>query len=226
MSESPEGSPDFAYLLLRSSLAPDTTTRVDLSEPVTCLGRPEPQDVGPHSIDLKLENISRRHARIVRQERAYMLENWLGRGKIGLYERSLSPGERHELRHNDIFRIPDLEGPHVRLIFVVGYQTRFLPLTIEAGRPSIHVFGEEIRVRPQEHELLSHLYQHQGQICPYDTLIDLLWPPGVGGQRPPAVELKRQLDVLLSGLRNKIRPASGGFTFMETFPGEGLRLVF
>lgn len=225
MREAPEEPHDLAYLLLSSSLAPSTTTRIDLSAAVTYLGRPEPQDAGPNYIDLKLENISRRHAQILRQGQTYVLKNLRGRGKIRIYERSLDFDELQELRHNDIFRIPDIEGPHIQLIFAIGHQTRFLPLTIEANRPSMHVFGKEIKVRPQEHHLLAYLYQHVNNICLYDVLIDLLWPPNAAGWRSPTAELRGQLDVLLTGIRKKISSASGGFTFLETFPGEGVRLV-
>jgi DNA-binding winged helix-turn-helix (wHTH) protein len=213
-----------AYLLIRSSTDPDTTSRVDLTADVTCLGRPEPQDTGPNYIDLQLENVSRKHARIVRQDNEHVLENWLGKGKIGVYERSLAPGETHTLRHCDIFRIPDIEGPHLRIMFIEeSIRTRFLPLEVEQQRPHVRIFGEDLKVAPLEHKLLSYLYQHFGELCRWDDVIVHLWPGTT--EREDMTARKEQLEVLLTGMRNKIRPLSGGFTFMESFRGEGIRLV-
>lgn len=215
---------NFAHLLIRTSTDPDTTTRVDLTADVTCLGRPEPQAAGSNFIDLQLENVSRKHARIVRQDNEYVLENWFGKAKIGLYERSLAPGETHVLRHCDIFRIPDIEGPHLRIMFIAeSALTRFLPLEIEQQRPQVRIFGQEVQVAALEHKLLSYLYQHAGELCQWDDVIVHLWPGTT--EREDMVARKEQLNVLLTEMRNKIRPVSGGFTFMETFRGEGIRLV-
>ena len=211
--------PDLADLLLQFSTDPETTTRVDLTSEVTCLGRPEPHEASDHYVDLKLENVSRRHARLVKRPTAYVLENWMGKGKIGLYETSMTAGESHTLRHNDMFRIPDVEGPFVRIIFVVGNQTRFLPLEVELNRSVMRVFGEEVKCTSLEHRLLAYLYQRQGAVCRYDEIIAELWPDAHTDGR------KQQLDSMLSDIRTKIRPESGGFTFLETFPGEGIRMV-
>jgi len=199
------------------------TVRADLTEVVTCLGRPSPEELGPAYINLDLEgqfkHISRKHAQIIRQETAYILSNWMGQLKIGLYERSLAQGDSHHLRHCDIFRIPDVEGPFVRIIFLVGDQTRVLPLEVEYERRKVHVFGEEVRLTPLEYRVLVYLHRHAGGMCSYDELIESVWQEGYSEDR------KRHLDVLLTQIRGKIRTVSGGFTFLETIRDEGIRLV-
>ena len=205
------------HLLIHFSTNQETTYRIDLRTDITCMGRPESHETGPQYIDLGLDTISRQHARIVRQGDSYILENWRGRGKIGIYEQSLVPGDTHILRHCDIFRIPDVEGAHARLMFLLGTQTRYLPLEVEYQRPQARVFGEEIPLAPLEHRLLSFLHQHAGELCRYDQIIDHLWEDTTGR--------KQQLEVLLSTLRKKIRSRSGDFSFMSVYPSEGICLV-
>ena len=205
------------YLLMSASSDPENTTRIDLVADVTCFGRPEANQVGPSYIDLQVGSVSRRHARITRQGETYVLENWAGRANIGIYERSLHIGESHTLRHCDIFRIPDVEGPHIHIVFLTGNDTRFLPLEVEQQRQVVRVFGEEVKFKPLEHRLLSFLYLRAGQLCHYEEIIQHLWPD--------AVDQKGPLEELLTEIRNKILPASGGFSFMETYSAEGVRLV-
>jgi hypothetical protein len=216
------------YLLMNTSEDQANTTRVDLLAEVTCLGRPAATEAGPSYINLGFPNISAQHARILRQGSRYTLENWLGRRKIGLYERSLVPGDTHVLRHCDIFRIPDVEGPHWRIMFIEGDvaghdRTRALPLEVEYQRPAASVFGEDLNLAPLEYRLLAHLHRHVGELCRWDDVMADLWPSTKDGE--DAAARKRQLEVLLVELRKKILSVSGGFTFMETFRGEGIRLV-
>jgi hypothetical protein len=208
---------DLAYLLISSSVGPDTTRRADLVASVTCLGRPGSAARGLHFIDLELPNVSRKHARIVHDDTAYRLENWQGRLGIGVYERRLDVGQSHELRHCDRFRIPDGDGPHLRLIFLLTDQTRYLPFEVEAQRPNLRIFGVDVKCTPLEYRLLTYLQQHAGQLCQYDELIAHLWPDSIGR--------KEHLEVLLSEVRKKIQAASGGFTFMQVFRGEGICLM-
>jgi hypothetical protein len=209
--------PDLAYLLIGVSTDPDTTRRIELVAPITCLGRPAPGEHGSDYVDLELPNVSRKHARIVRDGAAYRLENWKGRLGIGLYERRLEVAQVHELRHCDRFRIPDGDGPHIRLIFLLVDQTRVLPFEVESQRPNLRIFGADVKCSPLEYRLLAYLQRRAGELCRYDELIAHLWPDSVGR--------KEQLEVLLSEVRKKIQAASGGFTFMQVFRGEGICLM-
>jgi DNA-binding response OmpR family regulator len=56
--------------------------------------------------------------------------------------------------------------------------------------------------------------------CSYDELIEQIWP---ANQRVGIT--KANLDELLSSLRKKIMRSSGGFTFLQTIRGYGIRLV-
>ncbi len=211
------------YLLISLSADSENTwPPAYLSESPTCLGRPEEGAAGPAYIDLRLESVSRQHARIWREEGGYVLENWHGRYGIGLFERELQPGQRHELRHGYIFRIPAL-ADHVRLMFVASSrETQLWPLYLEPALQKAYVFGAQLELSPQAFALLRHLYERRNQLCPYNQIIDSLWP---GLRAKGVVEKGRNLDVLLATLRRAIAAASGGFTFMQTVRGEGIRLV-
>jgi DNA-binding winged helix-turn-helix (wHTH) protein len=211
------------YLLISHSSDPDNTQPpVLLSVPVICLGRPEPKQVGPAYLDLKLDSVSRQHARIHRDESGYTLENWHGRYGIGLFERELQPGQRHELRHGYIFRIPSL-ADHVRFLFVANSkETQLWPLYLEPSTQKVFVFGKQLELSPQEYALLRLLYSQRNQICSYDQIIDHIWP---GLRIKGVVQKGRNLDVLLANLRRILSQASAGFTFMRTIRGEGIQLV-
>lgn len=212
-----------AYLLISPSTDPESTwVPVYLNANPTCLGRPEPDAVGENYIDLRLDSVSREHARIWREASSYTLENWRGRYGIGLFERELQPGQRHELRHGFIFRIPAL-ADHLRIMFVANSrETQLWPLYVEPALQKAFVFGTQLDLTPQSFALLRYLYGRRNQICPYNQIIDNLWP---GLRARGVVEKGRNLDVLLANLRRALAQASGGFTFMQTVRGEGIRLV-
>lgn len=216
------GAEDWPCLLYCMPHDPDTTHTYILRDAVTCLGRLTPDQVEPPDagyLYLGLPTVSVRHARIVRTDAGYVLYNWQGRYGIGLYERELQPGQSHTLAHCDIFRIPAREM-HVRLQFVVTQQqTHIIPLDVEHERRKVYVFGERVKLTPLEYRLIAHLHRYAGRICSYDALIAELWPD------TNPFERKASLEVLLHDVRAKLRAASGGFTFLETVRGQGVRLV-
>lgn len=210
-------------LLISPSADPESTwPAVPLLSSPTCLGRPEAADVGPGYIDLRLDSVSRQHARIWHEGSGYVLENWQGRYGIGLFERELRPGERHELRHGYVFRLPAL-ADHLRVMFVAdSRETQLWPLYLEPAIQRVYVFGRQVELTPQAFTLLRYLYERRGALCPYNEILDSLWP---GLRARGLVEKGRNLDVLLATLRRALAAASGGFTFMQTVRGEGIRLV-
>jgi DNA-binding winged helix-turn-helix (wHTH) protein len=213
---------DGACLLYCLPHDPNTTRKFILHSTATCLGRLTTQQAEPpHAghLHLDLPTVSVRHAKIVRTDSGYMLENWQGRYGIGLYERELLPGESHLLAHCDVFRIPALEE-HVRFQFLVTQQqTQIVPLSVERSRGKVYVFGERIKLTPMEYKLIAYLHQRAGQLCLYTELMVVLW----GDANP--YERKGNLEVLLHDVKAKLRAASGGFTFLETARGQGVRLV-
>lgn len=215
-------SQNLPCLLYRTSTDLDTTVTIPLNEAVICLGRLERDQVEPPEaghLKLDLPTVSVRHAKIVRTESGYRLENWQGRYGIGLYERELLPGDAHLLTHCDVFRIPAREE-HVRFQFVAAQQqTHIVPLAVEQARAKVYVFGERMQLTPMEYKLIAYLHQHAGQLCLYPEIMVALW----GDANP--YERKGNLEVLLHDLKAKLRAASGGFTFLETVRGQGVRLV-
>lgn len=215
------GPGSLPYLLISRSTEPDSTWRHYLAGDITCLGRPETAEAEPNTIDLKIDWASRKHARILRQGAIYILENWRGSNGIGVYERCLRPGDTHILRHGDQFRIPDLSTAYVRILFLIDDKTTMrLPLQIDPRQHKVLVFGADVPLRGLEYRLLAYLYDHLGEVCAYDDLLAHLWPDfhKVDGRRA-------ELDVYLARVRARLREASGGFTFMQTLRGHGIRLV-
>ncbi|NJO84967.1 MAG: winged helix-turn-helix transcriptional regulator [Blastochloris sp.] len=145
-----------------------------------------------------------------------------GRYGVGLFERELQPGEMHPLQHGYIFRIPALTE-HVRILFVANSkETQLWPLYIEPTTQKVFVFGRQVELSRQEYTLLRYLYDRRNTICAYDQIIDHIWP---GLREKGVIKKGRNLDVLLANLRKALSVASGGFTFMQTVRGEGIRLV-
>jgi DNA-binding winged helix-turn-helix (wHTH) protein len=212
----------FPYLLISLSTEPENTwPRCYLTHEITYLGRPEHGSAEPDTIDLRLDWISRRHARIVRQGDTYTLENERGTNGIGIYERSLRPGDSHALRHGDRFRVPDLSDAHARILFLVDdRKTMLLPFHIDRRQHKVRVFHQIVPFRGLEYRLLAYLYEREGELCSYESVLAHLWPDfdKVDGRRA-------ELDVYLARIRAKLREASGGFTFMQTIRGQGIRLV-
>jgi DNA-binding winged helix-turn-helix (wHTH) protein len=210
-------------LLYTNPHDPETTHKFILRTPVTCLGRLTPQQVEPLEagyLFLDVPTVSVRHARILQTDAGYILENWQARNGVGLYERELQPGEHHQLIHCDTFRIPNREV-YVRFRFLAAQnQTYRLPLEIEHMRRKVYVFGERVPLTPLEYRLVAHLQRHDGQVCTYPDLMATLWDKDA-----KLVDRKAILEVLLHDVRAKLRVASGGFTFLETVRGEGVRLV-
>lgn len=180
---------------------------------------PDSPEAASSFVDLDLPSISRRHARITRQQNGYVLENWEGKYGIGVYERRLEPGDTHMLRHSDIFRIPDLPSEHFKCLFLLNDGTQKLPLQVENQSHEVYIFGDVINFTPLEYKLVDYLYKRKGQMCYYHELATHIWPDIRSDDR------KRDLEVLLVKVRKKIRAASGGFTFMQTLRGEGVRLA-
>jgi DNA-binding response OmpR family regulator len=151
-----------------------------------------------------------------------VLENWQGRYGIGLFEHTLQPGECHPLQHGYVFRIPALDQ-HVRIMFVRNSrETQLWPLYIEPTLQRVYVLGQQITLAPQEYALLEYLYYQRNTTCPYAQIMEHLWP---GLPAKGAVTKGRNLDVLLAKLRKALAAASGGFTFLQTVRGVGIRLI-
>jgi DNA-binding response OmpR family regulator len=163
--------------------------------------------------------VSTRHAKISRTATGYRLCNWQGQFGIGLYERELGPQEEHALKHCDVFHIPAREE-HVRFQFLESEdKTQVIPLEVEHQRQKVYVFSERVHLTANQYRLLAHLHRHKSQVCSYDALMAAVWNDA------NLVGRKGNLEVLLHDVRAKLRAASGGFTFMETVRGQGVRLV-
>jgi DNA-binding winged helix-turn-helix (wHTH) protein len=213
---------DTPYLLISLTTDPDNTwSRIYLVEQSTILGRLAAHEPGPGYVKLNQPHVSREHAQIMREPGGYLLKNRNAKYGIGLYEKSLEPGEVHTLRHGDIFRIPDHED-HYRIMFLLSdKQTLVLPFHVEYSTRNVRVFERTLALSPIEYNLIVYLYSHRDRVCSYEELMGNLWPDdsGIPSDRWAT------LDTLLTNVRRNISEASGGFTFMQTTGEIGVRLV-
>lgn len=219
-------APTVAYLEIRLATEQEQIWQtVALTDEVTTLGRPE---AGTPGVDLLCQGISRQHACVRRTgtgaAASYTVANLAGKGGIRIYTTILQPNQHHLLLHGYTFHIPAvLAAPtHQRYgITFCQHAQKTACLSIQIHQPPyISIFGHLLRFRPLEFTLLTYLYQHKNEFCPYDAIFAALWPHDLGRFSTE----KELLPSHVSRVRRKIRAASGGVDLIETIHGEGLCL--
>jgi len=215
-------SADHPYLLVSLSTDPDNTwAPIYLTEERSHLGRLLAHEVGPGYINLNRPHVSYEHALIIHEGTTYHLQNWHAKYGVGLYEKSLGPGQAHTLRHGDVFRIPDHEE-HYRVMFLLNdTYTLVLPFHMEHSSRSVRIFEHTLALSPLEYDALAYLHHHRDRVCSYEELIAHLWSK----EARSGVDKKDALETLLINMHRHIADASGGFTFMQTIGKLGIRLV-
>lgn len=87
-------------------------------------------------------------------------------------------------------------------------------LLFDYGSATVFVDLREVTLTRKEHELLSLLVEHNGEIVPRDVLLDRVWGYGKDIRT-------RTLDVHIRRLRKKLFPY--GEVYIETIFGMGYR---
>jgi two-component system KDP operon response regulator KdpE len=89
----------------------------------------------------------------------------------------------------------------------------FGELVIDESNRQVFLAGEPVHLTPIEHDLLSYLAHHQGQVLTHSQLIEALWPLGKGNRHSLFVHINR--------LRGKIEPDPENPSYLVTRWGVG-----
>ncbi|MCB0168783.1 MAG: response regulator transcription factor [Anaerolineae bacterium] len=94
------------------------------------------------------------------------------------------------------------------------YGDSYLTIDLETGKVMIE--GQPIKLSAIERRLLTYLYQHAGQIVPFEQILKNVW--GKGCESNP-----EYVHVYISNLRKKIEPDSRRPIYLMTEHGVGYR---
>jgi two-component system, OmpR family, response regulator RegX3 len=92
------------------------------------------------------------------------------------------------------------------------------PLTLDPGRRSVSLDGNELDLTRREFELLELLMSEAGSVVTRERLIDEVWDVNWFGST-------KTLDVHVSGLRRKLGDDSSSPRFIHTVRGVGFRFA-
>lgn len=226
-----EASTGSAFLRISPSPQEDAPFKDEpLIHRETWLGRRDFNDKRDNLIDLDphehvhLKEISRFHATVERVDaNTYILRNRKGRLDIGIYETVLKENQMHQLRHTDVFRLPNT-SPAYWIQFFIDRKTTTIgdkPLYIypNISEPIVYVFNQPIKLSTGDFKFINYLYQRRRTICTNEEIIAHLWPgPQSSGRDKGAIEQ------ILVRVRKLFREASG-FGFIETVAGTGYKLM-
>lgn len=197
----------------------------------TWLGRADFDEKRNNLIDLDpndhqhLKEISRYHAIVERiNANSYILRHYKEDAlPIGLYETQLKTGQTHQLRHNDIFRLPHPSSIYWVQFFIdkklttIGNEPFYI--YSNATEPIVYVFNQPIPLSDQDFKFVQYLYSRRRTICTNEEIIAHLWPGSQSSGRD-----KGGIEQILVRVRKLFRGASG-FGFIETVAGTGYRLM-
>ncbi|MFF7842770.1 response regulator transcription factor [Streptomyces ossamyceticus] len=87
------------------------------------------------------------------------------------------------------------------------------PLAIDRRTRQVHLAGRHVALAPKEFDLLAHLAEDPGAVCPRQQIVDQVWDPNFFGPT-------KTLDVHVAALRRKL----GDPAWIETIRRVGFRL--
>lgn len=168
--------------------------------------------------------VSRHHARILRTERGYMLED-LG-SKNGTHLNGVLIDEPVLLQDGDIVQI----ALALKLIFIGTEST--IPLKSselgEIGRLRMESRAHRVWVGPREldpplsppqYRLLELIYENADRVVGRDEIVDHVWPESEGeGVSEQAI------DALVRRLRERLAELDPDHGYVQTVRGHGFRL--
>lgn len=208
-------------------------SRVVITTPELHLCRLATATHGDCGVDLDLMTIHRsRHACITRQRDTFILTN-LGERSLRIYEKELVTGMAQELRHGDVFLIPDpdtLPPDGLHAYYVIMFlsdpdQTARATFYLNEQLRRVYIFGADIRLAPKEYDIIRYLYLNRPEPRTRHEIIAAVWPETRSD--PALIALQEEpLHAHLTNIRRKIRKATEErFTFLEHIRGKGIRLL-
>jgi DNA-binding response OmpR family regulator len=131
-------------------------------------------------------------------------------------ERVLAPVE---LRDGDCVSIGDVDlvfhDPDSTLL-----ESPFPELEVDVAAGLVRVDRHVVALSPKEFALLTHLYEHHGQVCSKDDIGSAVWPEYHEGV------YDYQIENLVRRLRSRIEPDPANPQLLLTVRGRGYKLVF
>jgi DNA-binding response OmpR family regulator len=216
------GKTDIPILIAQSG--PVTGQRWSLSKPEAIIGRDPACD-----IVIPDRQVSRRHARLRRVAAGFELED-LG-SKNGTHINGTRITETHVLQDGDLIQVALV----AKLAYVGSDAT--VPLRIETtaagdvvsvGRLRLDVASRRVWLGEQEIDpplsvpqfrFLELLYQHPGQVCSREDVIQAVWPEASG-----AGVSEQAIDALVRRVRDRLAELDPGFQYIVTVRGHGFRM--
>ena len=211
-----ESTPPAAEKILAPSLLlafPGKETLVQpakfiLINDVCTIGRSSQCDI---VIDSKA--ISRLHAKVERTGPRYILYDI--HSANGTFVNGHRLRETHLLADNDQI---GLSQAAPLLLFVDADPTEFISsqLRYEVRTMTFFLNDKPLDLTPAQFRLLSHLYQHAGDVCTRESCAEALW----GREYDPGLDAEA-LDRAISNLRHKLREVSPEAELIKTARGLG-----
>ena len=145
--------------------------RVDLVKPSYTLGRLPERDIFVDD-----ERVSRLHAIITcRGHEVFIEDNNSANGTFVNHVR-LKPQARQQLQHRDIISFLLGDSPRV-MFFIEDATVHVVPrLDWDAKNQSFVFCGRPVELSPDQLRLMSHLWEHRGQICHKQSCAKAIWP--------------------------------------------------
>lgn len=178
---------------------------------------------GPCSIMVPLSTVSRRHARIVREDGLYYLYDEGSTNGTFLNGERLTPGRAYRLMDQVEIRL----GPRVSVLrFLDNAPTEIEPALSLHWSEREHCFllaGRQIELSEAQERLLFCLYERRGEICPWPVCTAAVW----GRAFEEGDEAR--LQTLVYELKKRLRTADEQLGAdlverIESFRGKGYRL--
>jgi DNA-binding winged helix-turn-helix (wHTH) protein len=207
-----------AFIIVKRGDAEDIGKTFTLNKPVIVVGRLTSQN--KPDIELNDEVISRRHIEILSKDDSYWVKDLGSTNGTTLNDDRIIAGNVYELKHNCKIGL-GLEGTsaHIVLVFKESEDTNIihrnegrdykhskLPavswLKVEEGKKEVVIDGEQKKLSKKEYELLLFLYQHAGNVCSRDEIIEAVWPES----KDPSAISDATIDQLIHRLRERVEP--------------------
>jgi hypothetical protein len=169
-----------------------------------------------NQIVITSQRVSRKHARLLRQDWRVILED------LGSTNGTYLNGERVqapvELRDGDRVKIGD-----VVLIFhdpnVTFRETALPALEVDLAAGVVRVDRELVELSAKEFALLAYLYEHQSEVCSKEEIGRAVWP------EYEDAAFDYQVENLVGRLRHRIEPDPSEPKLLVTLRGLGYKLL-
>jgi hypothetical protein len=162
---------------------------------------------------IQAKTVSRLHAKVERNGLRYVLYDMHSANGTFVNGRRLR--ETHLLADNDEIGL----GQATPLLFFVDADpTEFISSQLRYEAPSMTFFlnDKPLDLTPAQFRLLSHLYQHAGDLCTRESCAEALW----GREYDPGLDAEA-LDRAVSNLRRKLREFGLEVELIKTARGLG-----